>query len=299
MTDPIRLSRWSEFSPGMIHGVFGPSGAGKTTWLRHIIGLDQVPAQYPKEVAFLSQNPHLIPHDTIRQQVLWFGDPESLLRWAPILDLSETLLDRYPGELSGGQYQRAALLRVLVTERPILVLDEPLSQIEDSRRFTILETLRTYITTVHPDRLIILSSHHWDDLWLVSDTLSLREPGFRSGPHPTATVYRNPPTPGFARLFGYVASIPCPQGGYWLVHPMSLTLESHHGPGITLQGTFQAARVGASVRQWVFHCEEPHIRLRWPGLPALIGTSLPNHIRLVDPPWVPYRLPPTQEEETP
>lgn len=291
--------RWGEFTPGMVHGVFGPSGSGKTTWFRQIIGLNQTPPLYPDVVAFLSQNPHLIPHETIRRQSLWFGRQESLERWAEVLSLSNPMLDRYPAELSGGEYQRAALLRVLVTERPVLLLDEPLSQIEDMLRRDVLAALRTYITELHPERLIILSSHHWDDLWLVADTLTVMEDRTKIGPNPIDSVYRNPPSPGMAKLFGYVSSIPCPDGGYWLVHPMSVVLGNHPGPGLTLQGTFCAERIGGTIRQWVFHGEDPQITLRIPGPSDIFGRYPdPRHIRIVDPPWVPYPLTSISREES-
>lgn len=295
MSGPTSQKVWREFAPGMVHGVFGPSGAGKTTWLREHIGLSRRPSCYPEDVAFLAQDPHLIPHDTIRRQVLWFGAREALEHWAPVLGLSEAVLDRYPNELSGGESQRAALLRVLVTERPVLVFDEPLSQVESTRRAAILKSLRTYVTEVQPHRRIILSSHHWDDLWLVSDTVSILENGVRIGPSATTTVYRNPPSPNIARLFGYIASIPCPKGGYWLIHPDLLGSDSHPGPGVRLSGTFHANRVGGSIRQWIFRCEEPLLELRWPSSAAFAPGSLTNHIRLIDPPWVPYHL---DQEET-
>ncbi len=285
------LPAWTAFDDGQVHGIFGPSGSGKTTYLRQLIGLNRTPPCYPNEVAFLAQDPHLIPHDTIRRQALWVGDQDALQTWAERLGLSDDILDRYPRALSGGEYQRAALLRVLVTERPVLILDEPLSQVQKTLRVAILQHLRASVAGPDHPRRLIISSHHWHDLWLFADTLMVAEHGSVTEPKPLDEVYRNPPTPTAAKLFGYVASVPGPRNGHWLIHPEALGLGHHPSLGITLTGSFHATMVGVSIRQWTFISDQPRLEIEWPGLPTrLHREKLPDQVHIIDPPWVPYHL---------
>ncbi len=136
--------------------LLGPSGCGKSTTLRMIAGLGEVtcgrvfidgrdmteapPAA--RRVAMVFQSYALFPHLNVRENIL-FGlkvrrvpRPEReqrLLRVAKLVGLAE-LLDRKPAQLSGGQRQRVALARAIVSEHPICLMDEPLSNLDAQLR---------------------------------------------------------------------------------------------------------------------------------------------------------------------
>lgn len=136
----------------------GPSGGGKTTLLRVIAGLtlpergevwlQGVRASEPgratpphqRGVAFVFQEPRLWPHMTVADNVA-FGiealppkeRAERLARVAANTGILDWL-GRYPGELSGGQKQRVAIARALAPRRPILLMDEPFTNLDDPAR---------------------------------------------------------------------------------------------------------------------------------------------------------------------
>ena len=136
--------------------LLGPSGCGKTTTLRVIAGLERpdegrvlfdgrdVTRLPPRErnVAMVFQSyalwPHMRVYDNIafplRIRRLPEGEVRRRVRWAAELLEIEGLLDRYPHQLSGGQQQRVAVARAIVVEPEVLLMDEPLSNLDAQLR---------------------------------------------------------------------------------------------------------------------------------------------------------------------
>ena len=136
--------------------LLGPSGCGKSTTLRLIAGLEEIssgrillgdqditalpPAK--RELSMVFQSYALFPHLSVAENIL-FGlrvrrvkrtERESRLRQvAELLGLSD-LLDRRPSQLSGGQQQRVALGRAIIAEKPVCLMDEPLSNLDAKLR---------------------------------------------------------------------------------------------------------------------------------------------------------------------
>ena len=143
----FRLRADVSLRPGALTAIIGPSGAGKSTLLSAIAGFEALtggaigwqgapidhlpPGQRP--VSILFQDNNLFPHLTIAQNIGLAIDPrlrlgaEDKMRIADLLARLglEGMGTRKPGTLSGGQQSRAALGRVLVADRPIVLLDEP------------------------------------------------------------------------------------------------------------------------------------------------------------------------------
>ncbi|HZK89570.1 MAG TPA: ABC transporter ATP-binding protein [Stellaceae bacterium] len=156
--------------------LLGPSGCGKTTFLRIICGLEQqtggdvvigntVVNDLPpraRGVAMMFQSYGLYPHYTVRKNIAFplrtqrvpSADINTKVAWASELLGIEHLLDRRPRQLSGGERQRVALARALVREPTVLLLDEPLSNLDAKLRASARNEIKQFqqrvgITTIY------------------------------------------------------------------------------------------------------------------------------------------------------
>lgn len=155
--------------------ILGPSGCGKTTLMRMIAGLeqptagevvigDQVVNGLPprvRQIAMVFQSYALYPHMTIFNNIAFPLKAQKMPRqamqekveWAASILSIEKLLDRKPRQLSGGERQRVALARALVKEPAVLLLDEPLSNLDAKLRASARDELQRFqrqlgITTI-------------------------------------------------------------------------------------------------------------------------------------------------------
>ena len=154
-------------SEGRVTGLFGASGAGKTSLINMIAGLlrpdrgsiaiddetlDDTTANlhvppHRRRIGYVFQDARLFPHLDVRQN-LDYGrrmnrlaeDPAQRARVADLLEIGG-LLDRRPGKLSGGERQRVALGRALLSKPRLLLLDEPLGSLDEGRKVEILPYL--------------------------------------------------------------------------------------------------------------------------------------------------------------
>jgi molybdate transport system ATP-binding protein len=154
-------------SEGRVTGLFGASGAGKTSLINMIAGLlrpdrgtimidDEVlddtttnlhvPA-HRRRIGYVFQDLRLFPHLDVRQNLDYgrrmhrlVDDPAQRARVTDLLDIGG-LLDRRPGKLSGGERQRVALGRALLAQPRLLLLDEPLGSLDEERKVEILPYL--------------------------------------------------------------------------------------------------------------------------------------------------------------
>jgi molybdate transport system ATP-binding protein len=153
-----------------VTAVFGPSGAGKTTFLDAIAGLRKIAAgdieidgrvlfsssrgihlpPQQRSIGYVPQEAALFPHQSVRQNILFGSNrrqnpgTSAGLELHHVADLLEIghLLDRSVGHLSGGEAQRAALARALLSRPRLLLLDEPLASLDIGLKERILPYLR-------------------------------------------------------------------------------------------------------------------------------------------------------------
>jgi sn-glycerol 3-phosphate transport system ATP-binding protein len=153
-----------EIAEGSLAVLLGPSGCGKSTTLRLIAGLEAVTAgevfiagenvttrpPVRRNIAMVFQSYALFPHLTVAENIV-FGlkvrkvaaaeRAARLRRVAELLGL-ERLLDRKPSQLSGGQQQRVALGRAIIAEKPVCLMDEPLSNLDAQLRAEMRREIR-------------------------------------------------------------------------------------------------------------------------------------------------------------
>lgn len=208
---------------GCFFCLLGPSGCGKTTLLRMIGGYLMPTSgevfiagarvtRHPPErrnVGMVFQNYALFPHLSARENVAFglevrkVSRRECQRRVEAILDrvgLSEAERQRYPKQLSGGQQQRVALARALVIEPHLLLLDEPLANLDRKLRERLRGELRgiqrrTGVTT-------ILVTHDQEEAFAMADQVGVMVQGkFLQVDSPSA-LYHQPATPAVARFVG-------------------------------------------------------------------------------------------------
>ncbi|MBI2992542.1 MAG: ABC transporter ATP-binding protein, partial [Deltaproteobacteria bacterium] len=190
-----------EIGDGEFVSLLGPSGCGKTTTLRLIAGflqpeegeirVDQqvvssrsvlVPPER-RNMSMIFQSYAVWPHMTVFQNVAYglkfrkLAGDDAGTRVERLLQLVhlETLKDRYPAELSGGQQQRVALARALVVQPQILLLDEPLSNLDANLR----EEMRFEIRRLHEEFRIttIYVTHDQAEAMVTSDRIAVMHLG--------------------------------------------------------------------------------------------------------------------------
>ena len=215
-----------EIPDGKLVGLLGPSGCGKSTTLYMISGLQQptsgkiffgdedVTDLTPENrgIGLVFQNYALYPHMTVKQNILFplqnlKGEDkmtkeqmlERAYEAAKLVQIDE-LMDRKPSELSGGQQQRVAIARALVKMPRVLLLDEPLSNLDARLRLQTREEIRriqreTGITTV-------FVTHDQEEAMSISDVIVVMKLGVVQQVGKPQEVYDNPTNLFVAKFLG-------------------------------------------------------------------------------------------------
>jgi molybdate transport system ATP-binding protein len=190
--------------------VYGPSGAGKTTLLRLLAGLlrpdtgfievegetwldtarrFELPTRR-RSIGFVFQDFALFPHLTVRQQLEYAlqdrGNKAIVSELLTLMELEE-LQHLRPALLSGGQQQRVALARAIARRPRLLLLDEPLSALDDDMR----NKLQDYILMAHHHYGLttLLVSHHLPEVLRLADEAVLLEEGKIIGQGAPSTIF--------------------------------------------------------------------------------------------------------------
>lgn len=171
------------FERGSFYAVIGKSGSGKSTLLNLIAGLDQptegellfegkstsgldLDEYRRKSVAVIYQDFSLFPLLTAFENILYPMElchvekkqaREDALKLAEMVSLPETLLDRYPNRISGGEQQRVAIARALAMDRRLILADEPTGNLDSETSSKIISLLKQLAK--EQDRCVIVATH--------------------------------------------------------------------------------------------------------------------------------------------
>lgn len=218
-----------DIEPGTLVTLLGPSGCGKTTTLRMLAGLEHptagrimiggkdvtmLPAN-ERDVSMVFQSYALFPHMSVLENVA-YGLESSKIKKAEARERAEEGLhqvglagygQRLPAELSGGQQQRVAVARALVLEPQVLLLDEPLSNLDARLR----RRVRTEIRELQ-QRLgftAVYVTHDQEEALAVSDRIIVMQEGVVAQQGSPRELYETPVSSFIADFIGEANVVPC------------------------------------------------------------------------------------------
>jgi osmoprotectant transport system ATP-binding protein len=213
--------------------LLGPSGSGKSTLLRIALGLLRPdggearvlgapigPADHGarRRIGYVVQGGGLFPHLTaaanaalVARHLGWPGERvrARLAELAAVARLAPDALERFPGALSGGQAQRVSLVRALVLDPELLLLDEPLGALDPITRAELQEDLRRAFRAV--SKTVVLVTHDLAEAAFFADRLVLLREGRVVQDGTLADLVRTPADPFVARFVGAHRALVLPE----------------------------------------------------------------------------------------
>jgi len=208
--------------PGELLVLLGPSGCGKTTTLRMVAGLESVSggtvqiggrnvsrtSPQERDVAMVFQNYALYPHKTVRGNIRFplrkmdldsAAVEDRIQATAELLNIAD-LLEKEPAALSGGQRQRVAVGRALARQPSVLLMDEPLSNLDAKLRVETRSELRNLQQRLGITTLYV--THDQEEAMSIADRIAVMRDGRIEQVGPPETVYRRPTSEFVASFMG-------------------------------------------------------------------------------------------------
>jgi putative spermidine/putrescine transport system ATP-binding protein len=299
---------------GEFIALLGPSGCGKTTALNCLAGLlplsegsiwlddKRIDGTPPERRGFgmVFQNYALFPHLSVRRNVAFgltmrgVGKQEAARRVEETLDLVGLVehAEKYPAQLSGGQQQRVAIARAVVMEPSLLLMDEPLSNLDAKLRLE----MRTEIRRLHQQLGLttIYVTHDQEEALSMADRIVVMCAGRIEQVGTPREIYEMPATPFVADFVGKINVLPAVAegGGQFRVGDLSLAVAHSdiatgkavklylrpEEVGLNAAGAINGNRFGARIAKVEFlgaFCMVG-LTLDAPGAPALVA-NVPRH----------------------
>ena len=211
-----------EMEDGELIALLGPSGCGKSTILNMLAGIlpvtdgkiwfdeDDVTKMPPEErgIGLVFQNYALYPHMSVLNNICFpleiqkVPKEERIRRAKEMAELVhvETMLDRKPKQLSGGQQQRVAIARALVKQPRLLLLDEPLSNLDARLRLEMREEIRRIQQKTHVTTIFV--THDQEEAMSISDHIVLMKAGVKQQYDVPQALYNEPANQFVADFLG-------------------------------------------------------------------------------------------------
>ena len=254
-----------EVGRGEIVALLGPSGCGKTTTLRAIAGFEQPESgriliggedvarrrPYERSIGFVFQDYALFPHMTVAQNIAFGvkhrGAPRREIpgRTAEVLEQVQLpgLGHRRPSQLSGGQQQRVALARALVTRPDVMLLDEPLSNLDAKLRLELRLELRRILGASGCTSIIV--THDQEEAMGLADRIVLMNQGRIEQIDAPTRLYERPVSRFAAEFIGHANWF---EGRLTATGNGSDTVETPAGPILVQREGFANGPVSVCVR---------------------------------------------------
>lgn len=231
-------------STGETLALLGPSGCGKSTVLRLIAGLEkpdagqvhvlgqEVTQARPEQrnIGLVFQDYALFPHMSVLGNVSYGPKMRGLSRQQVSERAREALAlvnlngleQRKPHQLSGGQQQRVALARALATKSPLLLLDEPLSNLDEQLRTELRQDLQQLFKQLGTG--VLLVTHDQREALALADRIAVMRAGQIVQQGRTLEVFKQPATAWVAEFLGWPNILPAEQGQVYLIPEQAMCL---------------------------------------------------------------------------
>lgn len=211
-----------EIPEGSLFTLLGPSGCGKTTLLRMIAGFNSIEGGHfyfddvcineldpsKRNIGMVFQNYAIFPHMSVTENVK-FGLKQRKLNEVEMAEKTERFLklmqiyqfkDRMPDKLSGGQQQRVALARALVIEPKVLLMDEPLSNLDAKLRIDMRSAIRDIQKSVGITTVYV--THDQEEAMAISDYIAVMKEGVIQHLGTPKEIYQRPANEFVATFIG-------------------------------------------------------------------------------------------------
>ena len=274
----------AEIKPGEFFTLLGPSGCGKTTLLRMIIGFNTIEAgeirlddkvinsipTNKRNMGMVFQNYAVFPHMSVRDNVAYGLKTRRIPRAERYKKADEILklvkidqyADRMPTQLSGGQQQRVALARAIVIEPEVLLMDEPLSNLDAKLRVEMRNVIKQIqhqvgITTVYV-------THDQEEALAISDRIAVMNDGVIQQIGTPKHIYQRPANEFVSTFIGLSNLLDAECRDDTLIFG-----EHYQVPVKTLRANVNG-RVHVAVRpeEFIIHTDGT------PGIPATVSSSV-------------------------
>ncbi|MBL31034.1 MAG: ABC transporter [Flavobacteriaceae bacterium] len=219
---------------GEIISFLGESGSGKTTFLKCLSGLEKINSgsiklnestlndnsifvsPQKRKIGYVFQDYPLFPHLNLIENITLNLEKKFQNKLPSIIKLTnlESLLERYPHELSGGEQQRTCLARALVREPDLLLLDEPFSNLDSNIKFSIREEIYRIIKETKTTTILV--THDINDSLNIADRILIFKAGVMQQFDDPVKMYCEPANCYCAEILGDLNQINIANKTYYL-----------------------------------------------------------------------------------